>query len=157
MLLGQLLLVMSAALTLTNVQSQSIDLRPTFEKWGLVARRQGNRGTCSVFVVVGAMEYAVAQRQQRGTRLSVEFLNWAGHKAVNRTADGGFFHELWKGYETFGICAEEDWPYQSDYDVNLQPSPTAMENAQKIKSLQLRLHWIKDWDVNTGLTDAQFA
>jgi C1A family cysteine protease len=157
MLLGQLLLVMSAALTLTNVQSQSIDLRPTFEKWGLVARRQGNRGTCSVFVVVGAMEYAVAQRQQRGTRLSVEFLNWAGHKAVNRTADGGFFHELWKGYETFGICAEEDWPYQSDYDVNLQPSPTAMENAQKIKSLQLRLHWIKEWDVNTGLTDAQFA
>lgn len=136
---------------------QSVDLRPMLEKWGLPPRRQGGRGTCSVFTIVGALEFAAAKKQGRGTRLSVEFLNWAGHKAVNRTADGGFFHELWQGYETYGICAEEDLPYQPQYDENLQPPATAMENAKKMKSLGLRLRWIKVWDVKTGLTDAQFA
>src|SRR5438270_646622 len=65
----------------------AIDLRPLFEKWKLEPRRQGGRGTCSVFTVTGALEFAVANRQQQGVRLSVEFLNWAGHKAANRTVD----------------------------------------------------------------------
>ncbi|HLK58863.1 MAG TPA: C1 family peptidase [Chthonomonadaceae bacterium] len=135
----------------------STDLRPIFEKYGLSQRRQGSRGTCSVFAVTGALEFAVANQQKRGTRLSVEFLNWAGHKAVNRTADGGFFSELWKGYEAFGICPEEDQPYQHHFDVHLQPEATTREHAEKLRSLSLTLHWIKEWDVHTGLTDAQIA
>jgi hypothetical protein len=134
----------------------AVDLRPQLRKWGLGPRRQRSRGTCSVFTMVGALEYAVADRQQRGTRLSVEFLNWAGHKAAERTADGGFFSELWKGYETCGICPEADLPYRETYEATLQPEVRVLEAARAMQKLGLRLHWIKEWDVETGLTDAQF-
>jgi C1A family cysteine protease len=132
----------------------SVDLRPKFERWDLDRRRQGPRGTCSVFTVTGALEYAAAKQQGHGTRLSVEFLNWAGHTAVHRTADGGFFSELWKGYEQFGICPETDQPYQSHYDANLQPAPDALKHAVATQSLGLKLHWIKEWNPHTGLTEA---
>ncbi len=134
---------------------ESVDLRPLFKKWGLSRRQQGPRGTCSVFAVTGALEFAIANKQQQGTRLSVEFLNWAAHKAVNRTVDGGFFSELWKGYETNGICPEEDQPYQHQFDVHLQPEATTMEHAAKLRTLDLTLHWIKEWNPHNGLTDAQ--
>src|SRR5215218_8176497 len=70
---------------------KAIDLRPQLLRWGLAPRRQGPRGTCSVFTVVGALEYAAAKTRRHGSRLSVEFLNWASHRAANRSADGGFF------------------------------------------------------------------
>ena len=135
----------------------SVDLRPNFDKWDLAPRRQGARGTCSVFALTGALEYAVSSKQKHGTRLSVEFLNWAGHKAVKRTADGGFFSELWKGYETYGICPETDLPYQPKFDVALQPETTALEEAKTFRALALSLHWIKEWDVHTGLTEKQLT
>lgn len=134
-----------------------VDLRPSFRKWGLQVRSQGSRGTCSVFAVVGALEYAVAKKQQRGLTLSVEFLNWAAHQAAGCTADGGFFSELWKGFQDYGICPEEDWPYQPHFDPTLQPSPKAVEHAKELQALGLRWHWIKEWDVQTGLTKAQLA
>lgn len=133
-----------------------VDLRPQLQRWGLEPRRQGSRGTCSVFALTGALEYAVAHRQQRGTRLSVEFLNWAGHKAAHRTVDGGFFSELWKGYESYGICPEEEMPYQPRFDPDLQPTEAAQSRAREMRALGLRLHWIKEWDVKTGLTEEQF-
>jgi hypothetical protein len=134
---------------------KSADLRPLFDKLGLKARAQGNRGTCSVFAIVGALEFALASQQGKGASLSVEFLNWAAHQAVNRRVDGGFFWQLWKGYETYGICAEEDLPYQSKFDPDLQPPAAALERARPLQSLGLKLRWIKEWDVKTGLTDAQ--
>lgn len=132
-----------------------IDLRPLLEKWGLERRRQGARGTCSVFTVVGALEYALAQTQGVGTRLSVEFLNWAGHRAANRSADGGFFSELWDGYAAYGVCPEEALPYRSEYDPGLEPEPAALEQARQVQALDFRLGWIKEWDVKTGLTREQ--
>jgi len=134
----------------------AVDLRPLLERWGLGARRQGKRGTCSVFTVVGALEYAVAREQQRGRRLSVEFLNWAAHRAVGRAADGGFFSELWKGYSVYGICPEEELPYREQYDAALEPEARVLEAARRLQGLGLRWHWIKEWDVRTGLTAAQF-
>ena len=135
----------------------SVDLRPAFQKLGLAPRRQGARGTCSVFTITGALEYAIAVKQGSGTRLSVEFLNWAGHHAVGRRQDGGFFSELWKGYEAHGICPETDQPYQSHFDADLDPRPEAMMHASATRDLGLALHWIKEWDVHTGLTAAQQA
>jgi hypothetical protein len=135
---------------------RSVDLRPGFDRWALHARRQGDRPTCSVFAVVGALEYALASRQQHGVRLSVEFLNWAAHQAVDRSADGGFFSELWEGYTSYGICPEEELPYQERYDAALQPAARALEAARKLQTLGLRLHWIKEWDVETGLTEGQY-
>ncbi len=133
----------------------SVDLRPQFEKLGLSPRQQGRRGTCSVFTVTGALEYALAKR--RGVRLSVEFLNWAGHKAVNRNADGGFFSELWKGYEVYGICPEADLPYRSEFENALQPPPASLKKAEKLRLPALHLHWIKEWNAKTGLTSDQLT
>ena len=132
---------------------KSVDLRANMKKWGLETRAQGSRGTCSVFALTGAIEYAVARKQKHGTTLSIEYLNWAGHKAANRTVDGGFFSELWSGYKEFGICPESDVPYQQSFDVNLQPTTRASEAANTFKALNLKLHWIKEWDVHSGLTD----
>ena len=119
-------------------------------------RPQGPRGTCSVFAVVGALEYALAARDGAGTALSVEFLNWAGHRATGRNVDGGFFWELWDGYERYGICAEPDLPYAAAFDETLEPSADVLRAAAQRRGQAARLHWLKEWDPDTGLTDAAF-
>jgi hypothetical protein len=135
----------------------SIDLRPVFAKWGLPPRAQGDRGTCSVFTITGAIEYALAEKRQRATRLSVEFLNWGSNRTIEEFRDGGFFSDLWKGFESYGICAEEDLPYRKEFNPELQPSPAALERARRIHEDNLELHWIKKWDPNKGLTEDQFT
>lgn len=132
----------------------SVDLSPSFDRRRIPTRAQGGRGTCSVFTVVGALEYALAAQEGHGTLLSVEFLNWAGHRATGRTVDGGFFWELWNGYEQFGICAEEDLPYAPAFDASIEPSDAALEAAARRRGLAARLHWIKEWNPETGLGDA---
>jgi hypothetical protein len=134
----------------------TVDLRPAFEKWGLTPRRQGARPTCSAFVVAGALEYAAASRQGRATRWSVEFLNWAANRACSDTNDGGFFSDLWKGFATHGICPEEGMPYRPALDPEARPSAQALTDAKAALALGLRLQWIKEWNVHTGLTEGQF-
>ena len=135
----------------------SVDLRPRFLQWNLPPRRQGPRGTCSVFTVTGALEYAAAAQMGHGSRLSVEFLNWAGHRAVHRSADGGFFSELWKGYEKFGICLEDHQPYQRHYSHDLEPEQAVLKSARTLIPARLSIHWIKEWNPHTGLTEAHVA
>lgn len=142
------------ASAVTNVTS-AVDLRPAFEKWGLPLRSQSNRGTCSVFTLTGALEYALASRQQTGTVLSVEFLNWAANQARAQAKDGGFFSDLWKGFEAYGICPETSLAYRQEYDARLQPDERALSRAREIAQARLQLHWIKPWDVTTGLTEIQ--
>src|SRR5689334_8337835 len=85
--------------TSSSVQLPPIaDLRPVFEKHGFDRKQQGSRNTCSVFTLTGALEFAIAQRQGRTPRLSVEFLNWAANKTCGEDEDGGFFSDLWNGY-----------------------------------------------------------
>jgi hypothetical protein len=132
------------------------DLRPVFQQWDLAPRQQGDRPTCSVFTVAGALEFALAKQQGHGTRLSVEYLNWAANRVGNDTNDGGFFSDLWKGFAARGICTEADMPYQAKLDLAKQPSPAAKTDAKTRLALGLRLHWIKEWNVNTGLTDEEF-
>jgi hypothetical protein len=141
--------------TATNLPA-SADLRPVFEKWGLPIRSQGSRGTCSVFTMTGAIEFALASRHQAGTALSVEFLNWAANEARATKRDGGFFAELWAGFERHGICAETNLPYQPNFDVRFRPDERVLALAQEAAKAQLRLEWIKPWNVKTGLTDEQF-
>lgn len=133
--------------------SQStVDLRPKLQKWGLEPRTQGSRGTCSVFAVTGALEYALAVQRGKGERLSVEFLNWAAHRATRRRTDGGFFSDIWKGYQAFGICPEAALRYQSRFDRRLQPADEVLAAASALKFPDLRLKWVKEWDVRTGAT-----
>jgi hypothetical protein len=105
---------------------------------------------------VGALEYAFAIHSDKGVILSVEFSNWASHKAADRSSDGAFFSELWDGYLKYGICIEADMPYRAKFDPELQPSDTILEKAKRAHSTPLKLHWIKEWDVTNGLTDAHF-
>jgi hypothetical protein len=135
----------------------SADLRPVLEDYGFTPSEQGARNTCSVFAIRGALEFAVAKQQGHCPRLSVEFLNWAANKACGNNKDGGFFSEMWKGFSAYGICLDADLPYKPQFDPSLTPPPAAMSDAKTRLGLGLRLHWIKEWDVHTGLTEAQIA
>ncbi len=135
----------------------SVDLRPIFEKWKLPVRAQGDRGTCSIFTVAAAIEYALAEDGRRTPRLSIEFLNWASNQTTGRFKDGSFFSDLWEGFQAHGVCPEQDMPYQEEFDPKLRPSPAVLSQASGIRKNGLRLHWIKEWDPNKGLTEDQFA
>ena len=139
----------------SNACPNHVDLRPTLQQWGLTPRVQGARPTCSVFTVVGALEFGIARQQGHVSRLSVEFLNWAGNQVVHQDQDGGFFSDLWKGFAAYGICAEEEFPYQPKFGASRKPAPSLLTNAQAVLSLGLQFNWIKRWNVKTGLTDAQ--
>jgi hypothetical protein len=137
--------------------ARTVDLRPKFEEWGLRPRSQGNRPTCSVFAIAGALEFAMASGRQPGERLSVEFLNWSANQTGRRARDGGFFSELWDGFASHGICAEKEMPYQSEFDPTRSPATDIQAIAKKQLALGLQLHWLKKWNVNTGLRPDEFA
>jgi hypothetical protein len=138
-----------------NASAGSVDLRPMFEKWRLTVRGQGARPTCSVFTVAGALEFAASQKLQRTERLSVEYLNWASNDAVGHAQDGGFFSDLWKGFDRHGICPEEAMPYAETFRRSTAPAAPALNAAKELTAIGLHLHWIKEWNVQTGLTPDQ--
>ena len=140
-----------------QTRQAAIDMRPIFDKFGLVPRQQGERPTCSVFTVANAIEFAIAKRQSHTPRLSVDFLNWAANRACADTNDGGFFSDLWKGFNTYGLTTEKEMPYGQRFDPNREPSLEALFDAKARLSLGLRLHWIKEWNVNTGLEAEQLS
>lgn len=158
-LLSQSLLAAAVLDSPADVDSPAsdVDLRPAFEKWGLGPRVQGKRPTCSVFAVAGALEYALAGKQGRGTPLSVDYLNWASNQAVGEKNDGSFFSDLWRGFTIYGVCPEGDMPYQNEFDPNRTPSEEAKDHARQIHEIGLRRHWIKPWNPNTGLTEKHLA
>ena len=133
------------------------DLRPALQQSGITPRHQGARGTCSVFTVAAAMEYALARSEKPADRLSVEYLNWASNQVIGRAADGGFFSDLWSGYVSWGISREQEMPYARAFDPDLKPDPAVMERAKRQTAGRLRIHWIKPWNVRTGLTTAELA
>jgi hypothetical protein len=139
----------------------SADLRPQLATWKLEPRDQGPRGTCSVFAVTQALEFALARHEGKATRLSVEFLNWASNDAIGARADGGFFSDLEAGFRRHGICPESDCPYAKEFDAALVPDKSAMESARAVLSPtsngQWRVTWIKAWNVTTGLSDQEIA
>jgi len=142
--------------TIAGEPPANVDLRPLFEQWGLERSEQGGRPTCSVFTIVGALEFAVAKQQQSGERLSVEFLNWAANQKRRNPRDGGFFSEMWSGFAAFGICKEQVLPYRPEFDSARSPDPEVLAAARSKLALKLKFSWIKKWNVNTGLTEAEF-
>ncbi len=153
----QAILAQTPTATTINVAADptSADLRTLFDQWGLAQGLQKDRPTCSAFTVLGAIEFAVAKRQGHTPRLSVEFINWAANKTCGDKADGGFFSDLWKGFSAYGVSTAADLLYQTRFDPSIEPPPEAFADAKTRLNLGLRLNWIKEWNVNTGLTDAQ--
>lgn len=138
---------------------KSVDLRPRFAKRGLLEpAAQGRRGTCSLFALVSVLEFESAGNA-RGERLSVEFLNWASHQTNGRKADGSFFSDALEGLRRFGVCGDTLLPYSPDFDPTLQPPPAAREDAlrRRRRRSAVSARWLKEWDVRTGLSDAQMT
>ncbi len=136
------------------------DLRPFFAAHGLPPRSQGPRPTCSIFTTVAAFEFAVAKVTGAGTRLSVEYANWAANAANGRADDGDFFHFATSGHERFGICRDELWPYAAAFDAQAVPAPDALvDGGRHLATIapRLRVRWIRPSDGKPGLDDAQFA
>ena len=107
--------------TLTAAESWDVDLRPMFEKFGLRPQSQGRRGTCSVFAVTGVCEFEWSRFTGKATRLSVEYLNWARHRACPARSDGGCFQHIIAGLHRYGVCEFALMPYQQDYVPELPP------------------------------------
>lgn len=133
----------------------AVDLRPKFEALGLQTRVQGNRGTCSVFAMTAAIEYAAAGRSDIKPPLSVEYLNWASNAATRDHDDGSFFSDLWTGFAKYGICAEAAMPYQNQFNPAAKPAEETVTAAQSLSQLGLQFHWIKEWNPHHGLSAEQ--
>jgi len=133
-----------------------IDLSPQFDHWELSRRDQGSRPTCSVFTVVGALEFTRAKHGQKTGLLSVEYANWAKNQASRSSTDGGFFRNIWMGVRRYGVCDENLYPYKDKFDGAAEPDEAARKNAAEFSALPVDIHWIKRWDPKTGLEDPQF-
>jgi hypothetical protein len=105
--------------------------------------------------MVEALEFAIARSQGHGEELSVDFLNWAANQH-RRPGDGGFFSDMWRGFANHGICNETQMPYTNRFEISRVPDSTVITEAKARLELGLTHHWIKEWNVKTGLNDAQF-
>lgn len=137
----------------------SADLRKEMDALGLGPRKQGARNTCSVFTTAAALEFALAKHLGKAVALSPEFLNWACNRVVGNTKDdrGQFFHDLLKGFEKDGICADAEMPYRDRFDPEYAPSKEAVKHAAEIRDAGLRIHWINPWKPAQGLTEEQMT
>ncbi len=131
---------------------ESVDLRPNYARWHLEPRRQGRRGTCSVFTATAAYQYTLCRREDRGVPLSEEFLNWAANDATGRIDDGSFFQDVVDGFTKYGACRAELMPYAAAFDPERKPSAEALADAAKIRDLGFTVHWINPWKPQAGLT-----
>jgi len=133
-----------------------IDLSSQFDQWEIPCRSQGNRPTCSVCTIVGALEFTRAKHGQTTGHLSIEYANWAKNQAAAASTDGGFFHSIWRGIRRHGLCDENLYPYKEKFDATAEPNEATRKNAAKFHNIPINIRWIKRWNPNTGLENAQF-
>ena len=115
-----------------------------------------NAGTCSVFALTGLLEFEYAKRQESVIPLSVEYLNWASNQISGKNEDGSYFSDAVTALKKYGISANDLFPYYvKNYNGKVAPSPMAVRDAKKRRSVQAK--WIKVWDANTGMSMEQMA
>jgi hypothetical protein len=133
-----------------------VDLRPGIEKLGLIVKDQGNRGTCSVFATTFLIEYQAARAQQaNGFDLSEEYLNWAKNQANKTDFDGGKFSDIIRGYQEFGMVAQNDMPDQAIFDPKHPATPQRSTIATGKAFPRFRLAFIKAWNNQNGMSDKE--
>jgi hypothetical protein len=137
--------------------SGDCDLRPQFAAFDLAPRAQGPRPTCSIFTTVAVLEFAYARATGTPVRLSVEYCNWAANAATGRRDDGDFFHFALQGFERFGICRDELWPYGKAFAADAMPSPDALvDGGRRLANAQVRVRWVRPIGNGAGLSQEQF-
>jgi len=151
-----LLLLLGMLLPMTVVAAPAeVDLRPRFAAYGLPPRAQGARDTCSLFALVGVLEFEYAGVEASPVRLSEEFLNWASHQTNGRSQDGSFFSDGLNGLRAYGVCRNSLMPYAPTYNSEAAPSGQARQEALVRRAVTAV--WIKRWDAKTGLTEGQLS
>ncbi len=140
-------------LSCDTANAQSKTLRPLFEEYGISVKDQGVRGTCSIFTLVGLIEFERAHILGETTPLSVEYLNWAANRVEGVDADGSYFHFGIDGMTRYGICADDYMPYATRFSDKGEPSEAAKNEAASRKSGEQV--WIKEWDPANGVTEKQ--
>lgn len=149
------LLFWAAAVRAAAVLPATADLRPAFGEGGLTPKSQRSRGCCSLFAVVGVVEFELWRSTGQPVRLSEEYCNWASHETNGRGVDGSFFSDALNGIAQHGLCREELMPYQDEFKPDLEPSDEARADAATRRSF--RAEWIKEWDPHTGMSEEQLA
>lgn len=148
------ILMASQAIRPVQVDAQVYDLKPLFDHYGMTVRDQSGRGTCSVFAIVGLMEFEYAHRLHQRVTLSVEYLNWASNQVTGETEDGSFFSDALSGLLKYGICEDSLFPYYArNYTKKVAPSAAAMKDGKK--RMRAETIWIKAWNPDTGMTEDQ--
>ena len=136
-----------------RVHAQGKTLRPLFEKYGIHVKDQSPRPTCSIFTLVGLIEFEWAHVMGDATPLSVEYLNWAANRMKKTPHDGSFFHFAIDGMNRYGICADDYMPYATRFSLKVEPSEAAKKDAESRKAG--KQIWIKAWDPTNGVTAEQ--
>ena len=135
------------------VCSQGKTLRPLFEQYKITVKDQINRPCCSIFTLVGLIEFERAHILGDTIPLSVEYLNWAADKMEGVRRDGSFFHFAIDGMSRYGICADDYMPYATRFTNKVEPSAAAKKEAKSRKTG--KQVWIKAWDPKNGVTAEQ--
>lgn len=146
------------AAALGEPRSNAVDLGPEFQAFGLTTLQQGDRGDCSLFATTALVEFELAKNKSgEATRLSEEFLIWAAHAASTTKADDqSMFYQALHGLNVYGICNSKLMPYADSPTTGRKPSHEALVDA-KARSERWKIHWIKRWDANTGLSKGQLT
>jgi Papain family cysteine protease len=132
----------------------SVDLRPEFAKYGLVAKTQGNRDTCSLFAITGLVEFELAKHHpEHVSQLSQEYLIWASNQASGDKDEQAMFYHATQGLQMVGICSEALMPYKTKWDPARRLTEAAIAEGKPRD--QWTVEWIKRWDVKSGLSDGQ--
>jgi len=146
--------ITSALLVLScPVFSQGKTLRPLFEQYNITVKDQGERPCCSIFTLVGLIEFERANLLNDTTPLSVEYLNWAADMEEGVRHDGSFFHFAIDGMSRYGICSDDYMPYATRFTDKVEPSEAAKKEAEGRKTG--KQVWIKAWNPKNGVTTAQ--
>jgi hypothetical protein len=150
--------VATVAAALGGPPPSTVDLGPKFQKFGLTPLRQGARGDCSLFAITALVELELAKSApDKVKRLSEEFLIWAAHAAsATKADDQAMFYQAAHGLNVYGICTSKLMPYAITREPRRKPSREALVDA-KARSECWKVHWIKRWDVKTGLSAGELA
>jgi C1A family cysteine protease len=134
----------------------TVDLRDEAKTLGVYpVRNQGSRGTCSVFAMTFLLDFMYAKHfDMKNADFSEEFLNLASNLAIGEMKDGGFFDAIDLGYQKYGDVSEALAPYKSSFDPNLTYPANVMNQAASLKP-RFKAHFIKEWNVGTGLLPSQ--
>ena len=113
-----------------------LDLRPRYIEYGLSAKHQGRRPSCSVFAIVSALEYQLSYRKGRNERLSEEFLIWATQQVrPGVPMDTGFnFTEVITALQNYGVPPSDLMPNTFGKKISeIKPTREALEAARKFR------------------------